>query len=176
MDAWRPSFLAARELSSQRNVRLDPIALSATRVPPYSTGENALLICFVGEATAGCHMVLGWPQPSRIVDLSVEFRNLTNGRSKPCGDGIIGALVWFGLPASGAICCRQTGSDDSCEVAALEQLFLAMRCRLDLPRALLRGRYLIAAARIETTGVPVDVAKLEALKRHWRNIISRQAR
>ena len=47
---------------------------------------------------------------------------------------------------------------------------------LDLPRALLRGRYLIAAARIETTGVPVDVAKLEALKRHWRNIISRQAR
>lgn len=57
---WQPSFLAARELSSQRNVALDQIALFAAPIPPYPTGENALLIGFVGEALVGCHIVLGW--------------------------------------------------------------------------------------------------------------------
>ena len=90
---------------------------------------------------------------------------------KPCGDGLAGALVWFGLPASAAIGCRGTMSDANREVEALQQLFLAMRCRLDLPRAALRGRYLIAAARIEATGIPVDATKLDALTRHWRNIV-----
>ena len=53
---------------------------------------------------------------------------------------------------------------------ALERLLPAMLPRIDLPRALLRGRYMKAAAAIEWDGVPIDVASLELLRRHWNGI------
>jgi hypothetical protein len=170
-EGWRPSFLAARELSSQRAVALDEIALLATVSAPYPTHENALLVGFTAEALVGCHIFLKWPMPSQILDLQVEFRNLTSGRSRPCGKGLAGALVQFGLPASDAIGPGRTVDDCGREVTALQQLFLAMQGHLDLPRALLRGRYLMAVGRIEAAGIPVDHATLEALKRRWEDIV-----
>jgi DNA polymerase-1 len=41
---------------------------------------------------------------------------------------------------------------------------------IDLPRALLRGRYMAAAARMECNGIPVDTDTLGHLKRHWSDI------
>ena len=38
---------------------------------------------------------------------------------------------------------------------------------IDLPRALLRGRYMAAAACIEHNGVPVDVEPLGLLRENW---------
>jgi hypothetical protein len=38
-----------------------------------------------------------WPLPERVLDLFSEFRNLTNGLPVPCGYGLLGALVYFGL-------------------------------------------------------------------------------
>jgi DNA polymerase-1 len=38
---------------------------------------------------------------------------------------------------------------------------------IDLPRALLRGRYMKAAARIEHAGIPIDVDALTQLCRNW---------
>ena len=51
---------------------------------------------------------------------------------------------------------------DYCEsdVEALERLLPAMLPRIDLPRALLRGRYMAAAAAMEHNGVPIDVDML----------------
>ena len=40
---------------------------------------------------------LGWPMPARILDLFTEFRCLTNGLSVPCGNGLLGALAYYGL-------------------------------------------------------------------------------
>ena len=40
--------------------------------------------------------------------------------------------------------------------AALERLLPAMLPRIDLPRALLRGRYMKAAAAMEHNGTPID--------------------
>ena len=42
--------------------------------------------------------------------------------------------------------------------------------RLDLPRALLRGRYMTAAAAMEHNGVPIDVDMLGQLREHWTGI------
>src|ERR1019366_1706379 len=58
---------------------------------------------------------------------------------------------------------------DYCEsdVAALARLLPAMLPWIDLPRALLRGRSMAAAARIERNGVPIDIGTLNRLKRHW---------
>ena len=51
---------------------------------------------------------------------------------------------------------------DYCEgdVDALARLLPAMLPKIDLPRALLRGRYMAAAARMEHAGVPIDQEKL----------------
>jgi DNA polymerase-1 len=41
---------------------------------------------------------------------------------------------------------------------------------LDVPRALIRGRYMTAAARMERNGVPIDTATLSGVKKHWLDI------
>ena len=44
-------------------------------------------------------------------------------------------------------------------------------CRsIDLPRALLRGRYMAAAATMEFNGIPIDVPTLSLLRKHWTEI------
>jgi DNA polymerase I len=61
---------------------------------------------------------------------------------------------------------------DYCEsdVAALARLLHAILLRLDLPRALVRGRYMAAAAAMEHNGVPVDVPTLDRLRQNWTAI------
>ena len=58
---------------------------------------------------------------------------------------------------------------DYCEsdVAALAQLLPKMLPRIERPYALLRGRYMSAVARIEHTGVPIDVEPLHRLRVNW---------
>src|SRR5262249_25057827 len=45
--------------------------------------------------------------------------------------------------------------------------------RIDLPRALLRGRFMRAAAVIERRGIPIDVKGLMTLRNSWSNIKGR---
>jgi DNA polymerase-1 len=61
---------------------------------------------------------------------------------------------------------------DYCEsdVDALARLLPAMLPKIDLPRALLRGRYMAAAARMEHAGVPIDLEMLARLRVHWTDI------
>src|SRR6516164_1096471 len=56
------------------------------------------------------------------------------------------------------------------DVAALERLLPAMLPDIDLPRALLRGRYMKAAAAMEHNGTPIDTATLALLRAHWTDI------
>jgi hypothetical protein len=94
-------------------------------------------------------------------------------------------LAYFGLPVGDAVekdAMRQlairggpftdverTALLDYCQadVDALGQLLPAMLPYIDLPRALLRGRYMCAVARMEWVGVPVDAPGLERLRAHW---------
>lgn len=64
---------------------------------------------------------------------------------------------------------------DYCEgdVTALDMLLSRMRDTIDLPRALLRGRYMVAAARIEANGVPVDLPLFERIRDQWHAIQDR---
>jgi DNA polymerase I len=45
-----------------------------------------------------------------------------------------------------------------------------MAPNVDLPRALLRGRYMAAAARIEDRGIPIDTDMLDRLRTRWHEI------
>ncbi len=38
----------------------------------------------------------------RVLDLFTEFRNATNGLPVPCGNGLLGALAYYGLGAIAA--------------------------------------------------------------------------
>lgn len=129
--------------------------------------------------------------PARILDLFAEFRCLTNGKSVPCGNGMLGALTYFGLGAMSAAekddmrqlalrggpynNAEQCALLDYCraDVDSLARLLPAMLPTLDLPRALVRGRYMAAAARMERQGVPLDVEALAVLREHWQSIKGR---
>ena len=132
-----------------------------------------LFVAYYASAELGCYRVLGWPMPERILDLFTEFRARTNGLNTPAGNGLLGALAYFGLDGMGAtekedmralILRGGPWSDaerlailDYCEgdVDALRRLLVAMVSKVDLPRALLRGRYMAAAAAMEHAGTPI---------------------
>jgi hypothetical protein len=156
--------------------------------PPYSTGPNSLFVAYYASAEIGCHLALGWPVPERVLDLFTEFRCRTNGLPTVSGAGLLGALAHHGLDGIGAFEknemralvlrsgpwseSEKAAILDYCEsdVAALARLLPAMLPALDLSRALLRGRYMGAAARMERNGVPIDTSALSRLGRHWSDI------
>ena len=181
-----PVCLVACELRSGRKLRLWHDEFG--NEPPYPTGPGALFVAYYASAEIGCHLALGWPMPHRVLDLFTEFRNHTNGISTVSGAGLLGALAHYGLDGIGTIekdemrdlilrggpwtdAERETILD-YCEsdVEALARLLPAMLPNIDLPRALLRGRYMVAAARVERHGVPIDTNTLGLLKRHWSDI------
>jgi hypothetical protein len=184
-----PVCLIARELRSGRTLRLWRNEFGPT--PPYPTGADSLFVAYYASAELECHLALGWPMPQRILDLFTEFRNARNGLPIPSGSGLIGALTYHGLDAIGtgekeemrALVMRggpwsaaeRNTILEYCEsdVDGLERLLPAMLPQIDLPRALFRGRYMAAAARIERAGIPIDSLTLRRLKRHWHAIQDR---
>ena len=93
--------LCAYELRSGRCIQLWEHQLS--NAPPYRTDDRVLFVCFSAAAECACHLSLGWPLPSKVLDLSPMFRCHINGRVAPAeGKGLIGALRYFGLDAVGS--------------------------------------------------------------------------
>lgn len=183
----KPICLVAKEYRSGRTLRLWQDEFSQA-CAPYPTDAESLFVAYYATAEIGCHLTLGWPVPCNVIDLYVEFRNLTNGLPTPAGWGLLGALTYYGLDGIGAsekedmralILRGGPWSDaekdsilDYCEsdVLALERLLRRMEGSLDVPRALLRGRYVTAAAKIEHNGVPIDTVALEKLRTNWTEI------
>jgi hypothetical protein len=181
-----PVCLVAWELRSNRKFRLWRDEFST--VSPYPTGPDVLFIAYYASAEIGCHLALGWPVPERVLDLFTEFRNHTNGIRTASGAGLLGALAHYGLDSIGAVekeemrdlvlrggpwsAAERVAILDYCEsdVAGLARLLPAMVPQIDLPRALLRGHYMVAAARMERNGVPIDTKTLGKLKDHWSGI------
>ena len=187
----RPICVVARELKSGRCERLFGDELHSRDAAPYSTGPDSLTVAYYASAEVGCHLVLGWPPPARLLDLYAEYRCVTNGAELHCGDrSLLGALATFGVPCIDAVekqVMRQlamrggpyTSAEknallDYCEsdVDAVANLLERMleRGLIDLPRALLRGRAMISAARIEHVGVPIDVETRERIVAGWEPI------
>jgi DNA polymerase family A len=126
--------------------------------------------------------------PERVLDLFTEFRNRTNGVPTENGSGLLGALAYHGLDAIGAVekdemralilrggpwsDAERAAILDYCEsdVAALARLLPVMLPQIALLRALLRGRYMVAVARMERSGVPIDTETLSLLRHHWSDI------
>jgi hypothetical protein len=183
-----PVCLVAMELNRGVKHRIWMDELAILKEPPYQTGPDCLFVAYYASAELGCYLSLGWEMPENVLDLYTEFRLLTNGRSVPAGNGLIGALTFFGhdsleatikesfrdLVMRGGPWSNVEKQDilDYCEtdVVALEKLFSSMQSKIDFNRALLRGRYMKAAAVIERTGIPIDTPTLQVLRDNWDDI------
>jgi hypothetical protein len=193
-----PVCLVARELRTGRLLRLWQTELPAQ--PPFRTDAEALFVAYYATAELGCFLALGWPMPARVLDLYAEFRAATNGRPTPCGSGLLGALAWHGLDAMAAdekgamrdlvlrggpwsegerrAILAYCQADVDALAALLPRMLPGILARqrdpsVALGQALLRGRYMAAAARMEWIGVPIDVEMLALIRTGWAGIKAR---
>jgi len=170
-------WLCARELRTGRIVQLwRDSPTDRWPLPPYAVDDDALFVCFVGNAECLCHLTLGWPLPRHVLDLSPVFRNYINGRTPPGeGKGLVGALSHFGLSNIGgrrkdAMHARilkgrpfspdeQTKILDYCmsDVDALELLLPKLLPYVELDTALHWGEFAAVSAAMEHRGVPIDL-------------------
>jgi DNA polymerase-1 len=182
----RPVCMVARELRTGQEWRLWRGEFGPA--PPFPIGPDALFVAFYASAELGNFRALGWPRPASILDLFIEFRDRINGLPTPAGAGLVGALTYFGLDTIGTqekddlrklilaggpwSASERAAILDYCatDVAALERLLPAMLPHIDLPRALLRGRYMAAAAAMEWNGTPIDAPTLALLRANWELI------
>jgi len=141
--------------------------------PPYPTGPDTLVITTDAQALFGVHLALGWQMPERLIDLLLEHRNAVNGRSDVHVGGLVGALLFYGRPASDALAAGDAPRHLRRRLLAMSSLLEAMGPNLDIGRAILRGRYLCAISRMEATGIPIDRDTLTALKRDWPDVRAR---
>ena len=183
-----PICVVFRDFWSGHTTRLWEEALYQLREPPYPIGLDSLLVSYYASAEILCHFALGWPAPAYVLDLYAEFRNVTNGLWLPCGSGLLGALMYYGLDGIDAVdkdsmralalrggpwtAAEEVRLLDYCEgdVIALADLLPRMLPHIHLPQALLRGRYMVAAARMEYTGAPIDTKTFRPLSQHWTTI------
>jgi hypothetical protein len=191
-DGERPAVrcLVAQEFHTGRTVRLWLDGEPPPPGPPFAVGPDALFVAFFGSAEMGCLLALGWPMPTNVVDLYVEFKWLICGRDgEPAKPSLVYALDWFGLESLDATekdAMRElalrggpyTDTErqallDYCEadVHALVRLLPRLLPHIDLPRALLRGRFMRAVARVEHNGIPVNVPTLASLNEHWGGLL-----
>jgi hypothetical protein len=162
-----PLALAAKAVGMGQLVELGVPKLLGVIRPPYPTGPQSLIVTFDAQEVVASHLALGWRVPERIVDLMIEFRNVSNGHRGPAIGGLAGALLWFGQSTAGSYARSASPTCMRDRLAAVARLYGAMRVTLDLGRALLRGRYCCAVARIEATGIPVDRRAVEQLAIDW---------
>lgn len=184
----RAVCLVAREFHSRRLIRLGMAELATMRKPPFSMGDDSLFIGYFSSAEWDCFLALGWPLPLRVLDLWCEFKNQRNGRPIPDGFGLLSCLAYYGCDAmcygekesmrelaiSGGPYSHSEMSAllDYCQtdVDALDTLLPLMLPNIDFPRALLRGRYMCAVAKMEHAGVPIDCLTLSKLRHNWDRI------
>jgi hypothetical protein len=186
--------LVARDVITGETIRLWGEELDRP-LPPYGIGEDSLVLAYYASAEMNCHLALGWPMPAHVIDLYPEFRNKSNGKVLTCGNGLLGALAYHGLDGitslekdemrdlvlrGGEYTQKEKQSIlEYCEsdVLALERLFQVMGPELlespALERALLRGAYTQAVARMEFLGIPIDTQTLADLRSNWTHIQDR---
>jgi hypothetical protein len=92
-----PLCLVAREMRTNRTIRLWGDDLRRYFDAPFNTGPRSLFVAYLASAEMGCFLSLGWALPHFVLDLYAEFRLHTSGLPTPCGHGLLGALAYFGL-------------------------------------------------------------------------------
>lgn len=184
-----PVCIVAHELKSGRRHKLFFDDVPAIYDNPLPAGSDVLYVAYAAQAEWSAFLALGWPLPEHVLDLFAEFRCITNGRTKadhsPVDTSMIAALIHFGLDSI-TVVEKESMRDlilrghpysaaerqwilDYCsqDVDALERLLPAILSGSNLPYSIFRGRYTKAVARMEFSGIPVDVVTMRRLEFRW---------
>ena len=162
------------------------------RLPPWPTGPDVLVVAFSAASEWRYFLEVGWPLPERIIDLYYEAIAETNGISghSPSLLTVLSRhnipaitkdeksagrqLAMRGFPYTAAereellIYCQ---SDVDVLAPLLERMLTLIRATPQgLHQALIRGRYSCAVARMESTGIPIDVPMHDELTDRWPDV------
>ncbi len=109
-DAATPRCIVAKELLTQKTIRM---WLDGHHYPecPFKFNEKTLYVAYYASAEISCHLSLGWPIPSRVIDLYAEYRWLMNGLQRVVTDehkqdetnsrfSLLAAMRHFGLQSA----------------------------------------------------------------------------
>lgn len=183
----KPICVVAIEVRSGQQIQLWLADTDVPTEPPYRTDSKSLFVAYFASAEMGCHLALNWMRPKFILDLYAEFRCLTNELPNRGDSSLIGALLYFGLPAIAShekemyrrLIMRDQGWSQEeqqqilnycrSDVESLVRLLNRMRQHLT-PHALVRGWYTEAVAIMEHNGIPVDASTLSVLAQYWEEI------
>lgn len=184
-----PVCMVAREFKSGRIIRLWCDKIKKLKSAPFPTDEKTLVVAYYASAEMSCFIQLDWPLPVRVLDLFTEFRNHINGKERNAG--LIHALRYFGIESIDAIekeemrnlamrggrysKTEKQALLDYCQsdVDSLMRLLPLMSEHIDLPRAVLRGRYMKSLAQMEHNGIPIDTKTLHLFRTYWKTMQSR---
>jgi len=176
--------MVAKELRSQRVLRIWEDDLVNMKHAPFPTDKSSLYVAYFATAELDCHLALGWGLPVALLDLYPRFRNETNGLRPIDGNSLIAALQRYGISEfcqehkdhmrtrilQGGPWTQEEQREvlDYCEsdVIALEQLLphLAPKNPKTLGQSLHHGLYLHTVSKMQHRGIPVDTESLDILK------------
>ena len=127
-------------------------------------GSSIYISSFASAPTA-CHTVAGSSLLGALAHFGLDGLDATEKKEIQVA---IGTGTWRGqyIPEQILDYCQT-------DVDALVRLLPVMWPAIDLPRALLRGRYMAAASAMEHAGVPIDMATLTRLREGWTGIQDR---
>lgn len=174
--------LVASHLRAKRTTRMWLWKKRAPAPLPVLYAADTLVVAYTAAAELIAFRQLGWPFPSYVLDLNVEVRNLTNGKTERPFISLYESARKYDIPYlnksykdhmrdiairgnSQEILANRQAMIAYCEddVRVLVPLLRRICPRLSLPHALVRGEYVKASASIEYQGVPIDQLALQLL-------------
>jgi DNA polymerase family A len=181
-----PVCIVVKEFRSGRTWRLWRDELRSLKGPPFDTGPYTAIVAFFASAEGTLFKALGWAMPENVIDLYAEYRCRYNGGPKSACRSLLDimldsnqpfmseqrkeemrATILTGEPNIHEQCKEEIQDYCSEDVDALRILLRHSGDRIDVPRALLRGRYMIATAEVEWISLPIDVG-------WWRRFLDRR--
>jgi DNA polymerase family A len=176
-----PICICAIEIDQQGREIEHRLAAPYPTRPPWDRGDPYLTIGFALSAEAGSFLHVNWPFPSPAIDLYAEYMALHNTEmsrgedSKQPGPSLIQACQRYGAVGMDkahkedmrALAYTKTNHTPE-EIALLQdyciednrmtmRLFKAMRPRIDLLRAPIRGAFMMEIERMRWAGIPIDM-------------------
>jgi DNA polymerase I len=164
--------------------------------PPWDRGDSYLTVGFALSAEAGTFMNVDWPFPVPAIDLCAEYMVIHNTEMSRGGDGkqsinLIQACRRYGVVGMDKThkedmrALAYTKTDHTPEEIALLQdyciedgratmrLYRAMRPRLDLLRAPIRGAFMMEIERMRWRGIPIDIPTYRLAERRAPIVVSK---
>jgi DNA polymerase I len=165
--------------------------------PPWDRGDPFLTVGFALSAEAGSFLNVGWSFPMPTIDLYAEYMVIHNTEmsrgedSKQPGPGLIQACQRYGVVGMDKTykddmrALAYTKTDHTPEEIVLLQdyciednrmvlrLYRAMRSRIDLLRAPIRGAFMMEIERMRWRGIPIDVSTYRLAERRAPVVVSK---